>query len=135
MAIISKSKKMLVEYSMKNCAEAGFMQGIKRDFVVPVFDDGSPKFVTLPDLRSVEYGFVVFLGREISTADLFKRILDSEKKILPTMEWQENILNKFLNEVSMQKIGNVVKISFNNEDIVMEVQEIKRNNVSNTKIP
>ncbi len=127
MGEIVKSKKMLVEYSYEAGLDKGLMEGVRKNFIVPVFENGEAIFVTLPDLKRVTHGFVVFVGRKISVADLFEKLIHTGNKIIPSMDWQQNALDDYLAKVAKQKVGDVVGLDFDQAGLAqLEKQKIPR---------
>ncbi|WP_224825197.1 hypothetical protein [Cognatishimia sp. MH4019] len=104
------TKKMLVPYSMAKGKSVG------KSFVVPLSDGGQRSFVALSNGSKVEYATVVYVGRTISVEDLFKKIIDAGFAVLPNTDEMVKSLSSYIDLVSNLKIGDVVKVGFDEAD-------------------
>lgn len=119
------TKKMLVEYSFKKGMSKGRIEGAGKKFILPVHEDGKSFFVTIPDLKPVVYGFVVYTGKDQTTESLLMQINLTRKKITPSFDWYEKIFVQYLEKISELKITDVVKLSFDEHGkICFENQDI-----------
>lgn len=111
------TKKLLVPYSDK----AGPAKG--RVFVAPVHDgSGGVTYVTMPGGKPVEKAMVAFVGSEISVEKFMVRMVDSGFKIMPSYDWQSEIVSKFLAALKTVKVGAVVRpIASEGQDIQLDV--------------
>jgi hypothetical protein len=86
-------------------------------------------FVELNSDKKWEFGMVVFIGSEISTNDVFAKIVNSGKKINSVSILLSHI-EEYLRQVNLYKIGDIVGIkSLNNgfELIKIELPKKQKN--------
>lgn len=99
------TKKLLVPYS----AATGPAKG--RTFIAPMWDGrGGVTYVSLPGNSPVDRGMSVFVGTEVTVADFMVRLVDQGFKILPSYDWQESLVARYLEAVKQIKIGHVVRL-------------------------
>jgi hypothetical protein len=82
------------------------------DFLIPVrAPDGTGyRFSGLTTGRPAMYGMMVFLGRSVSTNDLFAKLVDSGTKI-DDVQVTIATISMYLDAIQAFKIGNIVAIS------------------------
>ena len=99
------TKKLLVPYS----DEIGPAKG--RTFIAPVWDGrGGVRYVPLPGTKPVEKGMNAFAGTEITVAEFMVRLVDHGFKILPSYDWQKNVVERYLETVKQIKVGHIVRL-------------------------
>jgi len=81
------------------------------DFLAPVIEDGKPVFIGLKSKKTVQYGTVVFVGRELSANDVFARLVDTGRKIDSVSKCLAD-LEAYLQAVSTQRLGDVLGLSY-----------------------
>ncbi|WP_299150239.1 hypothetical protein [uncultured Tateyamaria sp.] len=101
------TKKMLVPYSMAQGKAVG------KSFVVPINDGVQNRFVAVNNGSKVDFATVVFVGKTIFVEDIFKKIVDAGFTVLPSTDDMVNSLSSYIDLVSNMKVGDVVKVSFN----------------------
>lgn len=121
-----KTKKMLVEYSLKLGNEKGFLEGVKKDFIFPVYEKENLTFVTLPKFKIISYGFVVFVGKQLNSHDIMEKLKKEKTKDM-FFNIDLNTINDYIYKIKNQKIGDVVKLFTNeNNDIIIQKQNLKK---------
>lgn len=80
------------------------------DFLVPVIEDGKPVFIGLKSKKVVQFGTVVFVGRELSANDVFARLVDTGRKIESVSKCLAD-LETYLQAVSSQRLGDVLVVT------------------------
>lgn len=78
------------------------------DFLVPVYEGDSVVLFGTKSKRTVAYGMVVFVGREITVNDVFASLVDSGRKI-PNVTDQLAAIQHYLTILNSVKIGQVFK--------------------------
>lgn len=100
------TKKMLVPYSMAKGKSVG------KSFVLPINDGEQNHFIAVNNGSKVDFATVVYVGRTISVEDMFKKIVDAGFAVLPNTNEMVNSLSNYIDLVSHLKIGDVVKVGF-----------------------
>lgn len=124
------TKKMLVPFSMKKGSPVG------KSFVVPIHDGDRPVFVSLSGLKPVEFGSVVYVGRDVSPEDVFAKIVETGAKVLPSVDGQMAMIRDYLDYLPTLKIGDVVKLGFGSDGTVrLEKQRKPKPNNGRRNLP
>lgn len=124
------TKKMLVPFSMEKASPIG------KSFVAPIHDDGRMVFVSLSTLKPVEFGAVVYVGRDVSVEDVFAKIVESGAKVLPSVDQQISVLQDYLDCLPKLKIGDVVRLGFDSDGSVQLAKHKKpKPNKVNRNLP
>ncbi|MBK8803829.1 MAG: hypothetical protein IPN71_17630 [Fibrobacteres bacterium] len=79
------------------------------DFLVPICLEGEIRLFGLHSKKIFEKGMVVYVGRDVSTADLFAKLVDS-KCVIPDVKSQLAYLDQFFDSLSGFKIGEFVRL-------------------------
>ena len=79
------------------------------DFLLPIFVDGTPKFLGLSSGKHFDYGMVVMTGKDVTVNDVFAKLVDSGRKIESVDQTLESI-TMYLQLLKDFKISNVLKI-------------------------
>ncbi len=124
------TKKMLVPFSLEKASPIG------KSFVVPIHNGDNKVFVSLNSLKPVEFGAVVYVGRELSSEEVFAKIVESGAKILPSVDDQMSMIHDYLAQLPTLKIGDVAKLEFGPDGSVQldRQQKLKTNSISR-KLP
>ncbi|EEE35174.1 hypothetical protein RKLH11_3981 [Rhodobacteraceae bacterium KLH11] len=121
---------MLVPFSMEKASPVG------KSFVAPIHDDGKMVFVSLSTLKPIEFGAVVYVGRDVSVEDVFAKIVESGTKVLPSVDEQISVLQDYLDCLPKLKIGDVVRLGFDSDGSVqLEKQKKPKPNKGNRNLP
>jgi len=99
------TKKQFIVYNPKEPAK---MTG---EFISPFqLSNSSWGFIGLKSSKVHEFGFAVYVGKEISENDLFAKIVDNKQKVL-NVESLLSGLKKYLEQVAKCRLGDVYKLS------------------------
>ena len=80
------------------------------DFLVPQWsEDQKPFFLGLKSGKVMEYGMVVFAGREVSPNDLFAMLVDSGRSV-PSVEKVLAELESYLDMIKLCRVGAVLAL-------------------------
>lgn len=102
------SKKALVRFDPKNPSKQS------SDFLCPLRNEtGSIELASLIDGRIADYGLVVFTGREITSNDLFAKLVESGKRIASVDQVLAD-LNFYVENLGAFGIGTVLQLKKNN---------------------
>lgn len=100
------TKKLLVPFT----DEAGPAKG--RVFVAPVHDGANGvTYVMMPGGKPVKKAMVAFVGSEMSVQKFMVRMVDSGFKIMPSYDWQSEVVSAYLAAVKKLKIGSIVELN------------------------
>jgi hypothetical protein len=97
-------KKMLVAFDSAKPEKAS------SDFLVPVVEGERVVLFGTRSKKVIPHGMVVFVGREITTNDVFARLVDSGRKI-PVVAESLSMIAEYLSQIGNLKIGQIVRIS------------------------
>ncbi len=97
------------------------------DFLIPVFEEGSPKFFGLKSCKSVDFGMMVYIGRDVTPNDLFAKLVGTGRKIENVDKIMQNI-EEYLRMLQNYKIGNILAI----EASPTETTEFQLKKIANT---
>ena len=96
------------------------------DFLFPAPSEGGLTLTGIKSGKHWEHGMVI-LTSEINENDIFKRIVDSGKKI-ESVETLLYALKDYVTELPKYKIGNILKLSSEKTkvDFIVEYQRLTR---------
>ncbi len=97
------TKKLLVTFDQAK------PDGGAGDFLVPVREEGRPRFVGLRSGKAADLGRMVFVGKEVTVNDLFAKLVDSGHKV-GSVDQTVGMLGDYLEMLQEHKIGNVIEI-------------------------
>lgn len=123
------TKKCLVAFDPKS------PESRSSDFLAPVWDGDTPRFLGLDSGKFWEYGRVVFVGQDITVNDVFARLVDSGHKI-PSVEKTLTDIGAYLGMVKERRIDDVVTVqrtSSGAANFALEKTEIKARSGSKKK--
>ena len=98
-----KTKKLLAPYDPQHPKK------VLEGFLCPMVEGEEAFFINIDTGEEWEQGLVVFIGEEITEADLFARIVDEGYEIESVQELVE-LLKVYIGEMGQLKVGNIVAI-------------------------
>ena len=103
------------------------------EFVIPFTGKKQKGFRGLESGRVSRYGAIVFIGMQISTKDVFKKLVDSGQKI-DDVDRTLAVIEAFTIKLQEFKIGNIISISYSDSDNSFElIKEANRPPKQNKK--
>lgn len=114
------TKKILVPIDIKD------PQKKINDFLFPAPTDGGMTLTGIKSGKQWEHGMVI-LTSQLNENDIFKRIVDSGKKI-ESVEKLLNALKDYVSELPKYKIGNILKLNDKKTKVnfIVEYQRLTR---------
>ena len=91
----------------------------KLDFVVPIRINGKLNFVLIDKKKNIDHFMIVYTGVELTSNDVFKKMVDAGFKIENVDKTIEDITN-FLTSAKNGKLGYYFKNLDDNESISLE---------------
>lgn len=99
-----KTKKFLVAYEPQNQGKN------KGDFLAVVFENSKPCFLGLKSRKLWEVGLMVFIGKEISEKEVFKKLVDTGRSI-ENVDQSLKDIEIYLTSLQDFKIGNIIGVA------------------------
>ena len=126
-----KTKKMPVSVSY------GDFKSKSDEFLIPFANEASG-FLGLSSGNSSTYGMVTYIGIEIDENEIFKRLVDSRRKI-NNVDKMVNRIVEFIEQLQQFKVGNIISIDYlDGEDkftLVKEANKLTRISKKRMKLP
>ncbi|MBD2806794.1 hypothetical protein ID855_19345 [Xenorhabdus sp. ZM] len=117
-----KTKKMLVAYNPNK------PDSRRGNFIIPLILKGERKFINIKNGKSVDYGLVVFIGKDITANDIFDKLKSSNVNEINDSMLQ---IELYINSVNEFKIGDIIRINENSELVIVP----KLGTVKKSKLP
>lgn len=112
---MAESRKVLVAFDPVNPGRKS------SDFLVPIVtDDGELALLGSRSGKIAPYGLVVMTNKTVNENDLFAKLVDTGRTIASVDECLAR-LAKFIDQLNIVRIGNIVEISSNNRELKLEV--------------
>jgi hypothetical protein len=112
---VAESKKVVVAFDPEKPEKSS------SDFLVPVHNDsGGVEFLGTRSRRTIPYGMVILTSRVLTENDLFAKLVDTGRKVA-SVDDTLVLLANFLEAMKTVKIGNVVNVELNNNEVKLTV--------------
>ncbi|PID72334.1 MAG: hypothetical protein CSB34_02585 [Desulfobulbus propionicus] len=121
-----KTKKMQVSLTFKD------FKAKSEEFVIPFTGNEKKGFRGLNSGNASKYGMITFVGREISTNDVFAKLVDSGQKI-DDVDATLSIISQYLEELQQFKVGNVISVSYTDNLAFKLIKEANKPTKKNEK--
>lgn len=96
-----------------------------KEFLIPFIDIVKEGFQGISSGKPSKYGLIVYIGIEINSEEVFKRLVSSGRKIDDVKSVLVTI-DKYLSQIAQYKIGTVVSIDYKDDGSFEVVKEANR---------
>ncbi len=97
------TKKLLVAFDSSN---SGHQSG---DFLIVVLEGTEPRLIGVKSKRPAASGLMVYVGKNINANDLFKKLVDTGRRI-EDVEQALRILENYVQQLQDFRIGNILSV-------------------------
>lgn len=100
---MTTTKKLLVSFDPKK------PEARSSDFLVVVVEGAEAKLIGIKSKRPVESGLMIYLGKEITANDLFRKLVDTGQRF-EDAEQTLQILEDYIYQLQPFRIGSVIGV-------------------------
>lgn len=111
------TKKLLVAFDTSN------PNATSSDFLMPVVDEGSPQFIGVKSCKPADLGMMVYIGRDVTTNDLFAKLVDTGMKVASVDRTIKGI-EAYLRMLQDYKIGNILSVKASTEACGFQLEKV-----------
>nr|WP_319396640.1 hypothetical protein [uncultured Desulfobacter sp.] len=127
-----KTKKMPVSVTY------GSFKSKSKEFIIPFIGEERDGFRGIKSGKSSQYGLITFIGKEITSNDVFAKLVDSGQKI-DNVDAVLTAITEFLEQLQQFKVGNVIGISYSDDgegfNLVKEANRPPKDQQKKSKLP
>lgn len=105
-----KTKKMPISISY------GDFKAKSKEFLIPYTSKEKEGFRGLKSGQASLYGMITFIGKEISSNDIFAKLIDNGQQ-LDNIDKTLKIFEYYIKELQQFKVGNIISISYSRYDL------------------